>query len=150
MSTLTLRVSATLPSGQTEDDRSSDLKMKSHARHKSHEVAGADDRVGPVCRFLLRGDRITERRLSKREIIFGVPAPRDGKDGGWKGLVSWIWHDEPEHPELRIDMARARAIGAESWIVDFVGAAVKECGWTVVDLWASLSMARPRSSESCS
>lgn len=130
---MVLKIAGILPVGWADDDRMPDQKFKSHARHQSHEVPGCDDKVGPTCRFLLKGDRITERRLNKRELVFGVPAPRDGKGGGWQGLAAWIWHDEPDLPEVRIDMSRARSVGADSWIGDFVRAVVEQCGWQVVD-----------------
>lgn len=121
------------PAGWETDDRTPDQKFKSHARHHSHEVPGCDDKVSPRCRFLLKGNRITERNLSKRELVFGVPAPQDGKGGGWKGLVVWIWHDEPDSPEVQIDMHRSQAFGADSWVVDFIRNVIVRSGWTIVD-----------------
>jgi hypothetical protein len=124
-------VAGHLPADRAEDDRTSDQKFKSIARHRSHEVAGASEKVGPVCRFLLRGRRITERALSKRELVFGVPAPQDGKGGGWKGLVLWVWHDE-RPAEVCIDQGRTEAINATGWIDEFLRSVIAQCGWSVV------------------
>lgn len=108
-------------------------QFKSRARHMSHEVPGCDDTVGPACRFLLVGKRITTRNLTRREIVFGVKAPPDGKGGGFKGLVSWTWNAHPNLSEVKIDIARAQEIGAEGWLEQFVCAVIKKCGWTVAE-----------------
>jgi hypothetical protein len=53
-------------------------EMKSLARRASHIVPGAEDKVGPSIRFERYG-KIIERPLTRRELVFGVKAPADGK-----------------------------------------------------------------------
>ncbi len=130
---ITFKIAGLFPVDQADDGRSLDQQLKSYARHLSHEVPGADDKVGPRCRFLLKGNRITERLLNRRELVFGVKAPPDGKGGGWKGLVSWTRLDDPNHAEVRIDMSAATAAGASDWIVKFIRDIVVSCGWTIVE-----------------
>jgi hypothetical protein len=66
-------------------------------------------------------------------LVFGVPAPQDGKGGGWKGLAVWLWRDDPNFSEVQIDIARVTAIGAENWLPDFVRAIIERCGWTIAE-----------------
>ncbi|MCD6193299.1 MAG: hypothetical protein J7L26_07495 [Candidatus Aminicenantes bacterium] len=106
-------------------------QLKSQARRVSHQVAGCDDKVGPVIRFERYG-RIYERPLTRRELVFGVRAPEDGKGGGFAGLV--IWRDlEEDRCEVIINLARARAVGAEEWIEEFVKKIILAAGWKIIE-----------------
>lgn len=105
-------------------------QMKSQARRVSHRLPGADDKVGPVIRFERYG-RVHERPLTRREMIFGVKAPPDGKGGGFAGLV--IWRDPYEdRPGEVIITPRARLTGAGEWIVQFVRQIILTAGWTII------------------
>jgi hypothetical protein len=87
--------------------------------------------VGPSVRFERYG-RIVERPLTRRELVFGVKAPDDGKGGGFAGLVVWAGYEGSDlQPEVRIDMARARMVGADDWIVQFVRQIILAAGWTI-------------------
>jgi len=106
-------------------------QLKSQARRVSHQVPGCDDRVGPVIRFERYG-RIIQRSLARRELVFGVKVPDDGKGGGFAGLV--IWRETPYGPgdaEVIIDLARARAVGATDWIGEFVRKIILAAGWNI-------------------
>jgi len=104
-------------------------QMKTQARRASHRVLGGDDKVGPTIRFE-RYDRIYERPLTKREVVFGVKSPDDGRGGGFAGLV--IWRD-PSGDELGevIITPRAGLAGAGDWITDFVRQIILVAGWTI-------------------
>jgi len=105
-------------------------QMKSQARKASHAVPGAEDRVGPSVRFERYG-RIVERALTRREMVFGVKAPDDGKGGGFAGLV--IWRDpQGDQPGEVIITPRASLIGAGDWIVQFVREIILAAGWTII------------------
>lgn len=104
-------------------------QMKTEARRVSHRVPGAEDRVGPSVRFERYG-RLYERALTRRELVFGVKAPDDGKGGGFAGLVVWAGYEGLDRQaEVRIDMARMA--GAEEWLVQFVRDVIVAAGWTV-------------------
>ena len=109
-------------------------QMKSQARRASHRVPGAEERVGPAIRFERYG-RIYKRPLSRREIIFGVRAPEDGKGGGFKGVA--IWRDpDPDSEglgEVLVDLARAKWAGfrSEEEVVRFVREVILAAGWTI-------------------
>lgn len=104
-------------------------QMKSQARKASHQVPGADDKVGPTVRFERYG-RIVERPLTRRELVFGVKAPDDGKGGGFAGLV--IWRDpHGDQPGEVIITPRAGLTGAGDWIVQFVREIILAAGWTI-------------------
>jgi hypothetical protein len=104
-------------------------QLKSQARRVSHRVTGCDDKVGPVIRFERYG-RIYKRALTRRELVFGVKSPNDGKGGGFAGLVIWSSFNNP--PEVRINMVRAKAVGADNWIVQFVRKVILAAGWTIL------------------
>ena len=107
-------------------------QMKSQARKASHAVPGAEDKVGPVIRFERYG-RIFERPLTRRELVFGVKAPNDGKSGGFAGLVVWRDPYDDQPGEVIIDLARARWAGAGDWIVQFVRDIIIAAGWTIIE-----------------
>jgi hypothetical protein len=105
-------------------------QMKSQARKVSHAVPGAEDKVGPSVRFERYG-RIVERPLTRRELVFGVKAPDDGKGGGFAGLVIWRDPHNDQPGEILVDTVRAKWIGAGDWIVNFVRQIILAAGWTI-------------------
>jgi len=101
-------------------------QMKSQARRASHRVPGADDQVGPSVRFERYG-RIAERPLTRRELVFGVKAPDDGKGGGFAGLVIWRDPSGDEPGEVIVN----DRIRTGEWIVQFVRQIILAAGWTI-------------------
>lgn len=106
-------------------------QMKSQARKVSHAVSGAEDKVGPSVRFERYG-QIIERPLTRRELVFGVKAPDDGKGGGFAGLVIWRDPYEDQPGEIVITpRASSSLVGASDWIVDFVRQIILAAGWQI-------------------
>jgi len=103
-------------------------QLKSQARRASHRVPSCDDEVGPVIRFDYRG-QIFERKLTRREMVFGVKAPDDNSGGGFAGLVIWRDGQDELPSEVVIEMARARMTGAGEWVIQFVREVVKAANW---------------------
>jgi len=112
--------------------RSQEKLFKATAREKARQVVGANQRVGPLCRFDLTPGNPVELKLNRTQIAFGVKTPEDNKPAdlrGWTGIAKWHL-GEPS--EVRIDMASAREIGAANWIVNFVRNVIQRCGWTIL------------------
>jgi len=106
-------------------------QLKSQARRASHSVPGCDDQLGPVIRFDYRG-QIIKRKITRRELVFGVKAPDDNSGGGFAGLVSWRESDEGSPSEVLVNLARAKMAGADKWVVQFVRDVIVAAGWTIV------------------
>lgn len=103
-------------------------RMKSVARRVSHQLPDAEEQgINRSIRFE-RYDEIIKRPLTKRETVFGVKSPPNG--GGCKGLVNWRAFCRPA--EATIEMARAKILGADEWIEDFVRRVILEAGWKIV------------------
>jgi len=103
-------------------------QMKSQARKASHAVPGAEDQVGPVVRFERYG-RLYERALTRRELVFGVKAPEDGKGGGFAGLV--VWRDPYRDQSGEVIITPRAQMVAGDWIVQFVREVIVAAGWTI-------------------
>lgn len=103
-------------------------QMKSQARKASHDVAGCDKQVGPVIAFE-RYKIIYNRSLTRREMVFGVKAIHYVSGSGFAGLVAWHDHDQ----SVKINMVRAKSLGIQDWIVQFVRDTIVAAGWTIIE-----------------
>lgn len=107
-------------------------QLKQQARRASHRVHGCDELVGPKVRFEYY-EKPYLRHLTRREVVFGVKAPKHG-DGGFAGLVAWCGYEGTDHtPEIHIDMVRASMARAEEWTIDFVRDIIRVAGWTILE-----------------
>lgn len=112
-----------------EEIYSGNSQLTTIARGWSHEVKGCDDLIGPVTRFDRYG-KILERSLTRREMVFGVWKPEDGR-GGFRPFVYWTYTNK-NISVAQIDLKKARKYNAEEWIIDFVRQTILQAGWWIL------------------